>query len=285
MTVNTVESGYLVYTLMPSLKCSLDCPHCYLSKAERSNPYVIESPEEFVMSKLAPFGNIDGGVQVQFGRYTPSRTRNFSQTQIVNIDREVEWLARMAKKIVSENINIHPIPLGDYAVTLLDEYSEAAIFTEGSGINESKLDTVPETEFHYENLFEKVRDIYITSLYIDHKLDVFIWSESVGQHILNDDLGFEPLGNIREDSIEYIVRRGGPIDEMVRSTLRELLINRKCSGCRYKSFCSTHAISLFRKWQKDDGKHCFGYLPVIREFHRSKPFLDNMIDGFREIEF
>jgi len=242
-------------------------------------------PAVFATEKLAPFGNTKEGVQVQFGRYTPSRTRNFSETQVVDIDREVEWLSGMAKKVVSDKINIHPIPLGEYAVTLLDEYGESSIFTDMVGVDESRISEVPESVFDYKMLFEKVRDIYITSLYVDHNLNLFIWSESVGQHILNDDLGFEPLGNLRDSSIQDIVKRDGAVDKMVHKTLRDLMSNKKCSGCRYKTFCSTHAVSLFRKWQTDDKKHCFGYIPVIREFQKDKKFLDNMIDGFRDIEF
>ena len=32
-----IESGYFVFTLMPSLRCKLNCPHCYLSVDERRN--------------------------------------------------------------------------------------------------------------------------------------------------------------------------------------------------------------------------------------------------------
>jgi sulfatase maturation enzyme AslB (radical SAM superfamily) len=32
-----IESGYFVLTLMPSLRCKLNCPHCYLSLDERRN--------------------------------------------------------------------------------------------------------------------------------------------------------------------------------------------------------------------------------------------------------
>lgn len=31
----TIEQGYFVFTLMPSLYCELNCPHCYLSKEQR----------------------------------------------------------------------------------------------------------------------------------------------------------------------------------------------------------------------------------------------------------
>jgi radical SAM protein with 4Fe4S-binding SPASM domain len=33
----SIESGYFVFTLMPSLRCKLNCPHCYLSVDERRN--------------------------------------------------------------------------------------------------------------------------------------------------------------------------------------------------------------------------------------------------------
>lgn len=31
----SIEGGYFIFTLMPSLKCGLNCPHCYLSKEQR----------------------------------------------------------------------------------------------------------------------------------------------------------------------------------------------------------------------------------------------------------
>lgn len=34
----TIEEGHFVLTMMPSLFCELDCPHCYLSKIERRDP-------------------------------------------------------------------------------------------------------------------------------------------------------------------------------------------------------------------------------------------------------
>lgn len=33
----TIEQGYFVFTLMPTLRCRLNCPHCYLSLDERRN--------------------------------------------------------------------------------------------------------------------------------------------------------------------------------------------------------------------------------------------------------
>lgn len=249
---------------------------------------VYPNSELFVDKCLYPFGDI-GGVQVQFGRYTPSRTRSFSKTQMVSLDKEVEWLTGVAKRIVEKNIDIHPIPLGEYAVTLLDEFSEIDIWDKESGINIENRHVTESLQDNFNPLdkefLEKIRDIYITSLYIDHKLDVFLWSESMGQHVLNDDLGFKPLGNIKGNSIQDIVKRGGIVDKIVRDTAIDLVKNKRCSSCSYKGFCSTHAISLFRKWEKDDGKYCYGYLPVIREFQKDIQFLNRMIDGFKEIEF
>lgn len=34
----SIEQGHFVLTMMPSLFCELDCPHCYLSKVERRDP-------------------------------------------------------------------------------------------------------------------------------------------------------------------------------------------------------------------------------------------------------
>lgn len=34
----SIEQGHFVLTMMPSLYCDLDCPHCYLSTAERRDP-------------------------------------------------------------------------------------------------------------------------------------------------------------------------------------------------------------------------------------------------------
>lgn len=33
----SIENGYFIFTMMPSLRCSLNCPHCYLSLEQRRN--------------------------------------------------------------------------------------------------------------------------------------------------------------------------------------------------------------------------------------------------------
>jgi hypothetical protein len=240
------------------------------------------TPERFVDEALAPLGDI--GTQMQFGRYTPSKTRGFRRTQVVGVDEEVRWLAEVARRIVRGGFDIHPIPIGEYAVTLLDEYGEHAAIGPDGRVDETRL---PDPEpFDLDNVRRKTRDIFLTSIYVDHNLDVHVWSESMGQHVLDRNFGFEPLGNVRDRPIhEIVTERGGMLDRMLNEVMRNLLANRKCSPCRYKSFCASHAIPLFRRWQPDDGEHCYGYLPVIREFQADRRFLENMVDGFREIGF
>lgn len=240
------------------------------------------TPERFVDECVAPLGDI--GTQMQFGRYTPSKTRNFNTKQIVSVDTEVEWLAAVAKIIVDKNLNIHPIPIAEYAVTLLDEYGEHLIQNKAGEVEEARLSSLEEEPFNAQSVAEKTKDIFLSSLYIDHNLDVFVWSESMGQHVLDKNFGFSPLGNITKNSLEEIVQ-GPQMTKMVNSTIRHLVSHVKCSGCRYKSFCASHAIPFFRHFQPDNGKHCYGYLPVIREFQKDKKFLINMIDGFKELEF
>lgn len=237
---------------------------------------------KFVDVALGALGEL--GTQLQFGRYTPSRTRGFRMTQVVPIDEEVVWLADVARGILERGYDIHPIPLGEYAVTLLDEYGEMAARRPDGSIDEALL---PEPEpFDLFNVREKTRDIFLSSLYIDHNLDVHVWSESVGQHVLDRNLGFEPLGNIRDRPIhEIVTEKGGHLDAMLAQVLRMLVSHPKCGPCRYKSFCASHAVPLFRKFLDDDGEHCYGYLPVIREYQRDLKFLGNMIDGFKELGF
>lgn len=238
-------------------------------------------PVRFVAEHIAPFGDVSA--QLQFGRYSPSRTRGFSQTQMVAVDEEVRWLTTVAREILAQNLDIHPIPLGEYAVTLLDEYGEHAAWGK-NGVDINALP--PASPFLPARVAENVRDIFLSSLYIDHNLDVFVWSESHGQHVLDDNMGYLPIGNLKTSNlIDMVTKPGNQIDKMVLETIRGLVTNEKCAPCRYKSFCATHATSLFRKWSPDDGEHCYGYLPVIREFQKNPRFLQDMVDGFKTLGF
>ena len=239
------------------------------------------SGKEFVHKCLLPFGHT--GTQLQLGRYSPSKTRNFIQTQMVPLDEEVEWMAEMSREILKLNLEIHPIPIAEYAVTLLDDYEEINYLTESGDV---KVKELPPLDFDINIVKELTRDIFITSLYIDHNLDLYLWSESMGQHVLDNNLGFSPLGNIQDKEIsEILFEEGNKVEVLLNDSIKDLLVNPKCSPCRYKSFCASHAITLFRNWHKDNGKHCYGYLPVIREFQKNKAFLDHMIQGFKDLNF
>lgn len=37
----SIENGYFIFTMMPSLRCSLNCPHCYLSLEQRRNSEIM----------------------------------------------------------------------------------------------------------------------------------------------------------------------------------------------------------------------------------------------------
>lgn len=239
--------------------------------------------KEFVEKCVVPLGDIE--TQMQFGRYTPSKTRNFNKKQVVDVDTEVKWLAEVAHWILQHKLNIHPIPIAEYAVTFIDEYKEAQALTDGI-FDESKISSIPPDKFNLKNVIKFTKDIFMTSLYIDHNLELYIWSESMGQHVLDSNFGFPKIGNIVKTPIhELLMAPNGPVDKMLNETVRELISHPKCSGCRYKSFCASHAIPFFRKWHPDDGEHCYGYLPVIREFQKDPKFLQNMIDGFKRLEF
>lgn len=225
------------------------------------------NPEDFVTEILVPFGNMDQAVHLQTGRYTPSKTRNYNTSQMLTLDEEVEWLSRMSAKLLELDLNIHPIPLGEYAVTIMDEFSGDNVFD------------IPST-------IDNIRDIFMTSLYIDENLDLYIWSESMGQHVLDKNWGFKPLGNILEDSIKDILLNPiGELNSTINLVIRDLITNKKCGPCNLKGFCASHLVPLFRNHHLDDGKHCYGYLPVIEEFKNHPKFLQKMIDGFADLDF
>lgn len=243
------------------------------------------NPKDFVEKCVAPIGFIE--TQMQFGRYTPSKTRNFNRKQIVSVDEEVQWLAGVAHWILQMKLNIHPIPIAEYAVTLLDEYKEyQGIRSDGTLDFDFIANEIPEEPFDVQIVKDKTRDIFLTSLYVDHNLDLYLWSESMGQHVLDSNFGFPKLGNIVDTPIhELVTQKDGVLEKQLHQNVLHLMKHKKCSGCKYKSFCASHAIPFFRKFQEDDGVECYGYLPVIREFQKDTIFLQNMIDGFKRLEF
>jgi hypothetical protein len=238
------------------------------------------SPEKFVDECVAPIGDI--GTMIQLARYTPARSRGFRKTQMVPLDEEIAWMLEVLRLCIRDNHVITQIPLGSRAVDLLAHHGEYQALT-ANGFDESLLpEPVP---FDAADMREAVRDNCMTSLYVDHEMNVFIWSEAVGQHILDENLGFEAIGNLRESSFQEIVTKpGGGVDRMVAAVMRNLLTNSKCSGCRYKSFCAPHASHLFRRWAADDGQHCYGYLPIIRELQANLEYLRMSTPEFPALE-
>ena len=54
--MKSINSGYFVMTMMPSLRCKFNCPHCYLSKDERENsPVMSHSCIEGIARKVRDF--------------------------------------------------------------------------------------------------------------------------------------------------------------------------------------------------------------------------------------
>jgi sulfatase maturation enzyme AslB (radical SAM superfamily) len=52
----TIEQGHFVLTMMPSLFCELDCPHCYLSTTERRDPTRLSNEElDILMGKITKY--------------------------------------------------------------------------------------------------------------------------------------------------------------------------------------------------------------------------------------
>lgn len=46
-----IESGYFIFTLMPSLRCNLNCPHCYLSLDQRRNSPIMSLTDLEICAK------------------------------------------------------------------------------------------------------------------------------------------------------------------------------------------------------------------------------------------
>jgi hypothetical protein len=259
------QTGMEVYEMLTNMRNNnLDgYPEIVITKALITR----YSPEAFVTEVLVPFGFMRQPVHLQTGRYTPSKTRNYNQSQMISLDDEVEWLTAMSKKLLELDLNIHPIPLGEYAVTIMDEFSD-------------------KPQFDLRSTKENIKDIFMTSLYIDEHLDLYIWAESMGQHVLDKNWGFAPLGNIRNNTIQEILLDPlGELNNIIHLVIRDLISNEKCVNCDLKGFCASHLIPLFRKHHKDDGKHCYGYLPVIDEYKKHPIFLQKMINGFADLEF
>lgn len=55
-TQNSIEQGYFVFTMMPSLRCKLNCPHCYLTlEQRRHSPIMSVDQLEIACQKVADY--------------------------------------------------------------------------------------------------------------------------------------------------------------------------------------------------------------------------------------
>lgn len=56
--MNSIEQGYFVFTMMPSLRCSLNCPHCYLTLDQRRNSEIMSLESmELAFSRVSDYFN------------------------------------------------------------------------------------------------------------------------------------------------------------------------------------------------------------------------------------
>ena len=68
----SIESGHFVLTMMPSLYCALDCPHCYLSKEERRDTTRLSEQQlDILTGKIAAYYQERGlpGVDIHAYQY------------------------------------------------------------------------------------------------------------------------------------------------------------------------------------------------------------------------
>jgi radical SAM protein with 4Fe4S-binding SPASM domain len=127
-----------------------------------------------------------------------------------------------------------------------------------------------------------------TSLYIDNNLDVYIWSEDIGQHTLDSQFNYTPIGNLYKQKLVDILNNNKKLSIYYLNKSVSFL-NDTCKSCPLIDFCATHSIELFRNEIKDNDievqmKNCYGYIDVIESF-KDREYLDSMIEDFRGIDF
>jgi radical SAM protein with 4Fe4S-binding SPASM domain len=251
--------------------------------------------EEFNEKVLKPLNDaLPFGIQLQLGKYMPSKNRKFSHLQVPPLTMETKWLKEVATIIVKNKYQIYVLPLGEFAVTLLDDFRQVDI-TKELNTSEEELKVIREkrlNEFSMENFINSkipsVLDIMKTSLYIDNNLDVYIWSEDIGQHTLDSQFNYTPIGNLYKQKLVDILNNNKKLSIYYLNKSVSFL-NDTCKSCPLIDFCATHSIELFRNEIKDNDievqmKNCYGYIDVIESF-KDREYLDSMIEDFRGIDF
>lgn len=290
------EKTFLVEFIYDPLKDDIEkvidaVKHCrengvigYLEMILTNALLTVMTPKDFEEKVLIPLDkNIDFGIQLQLGKYVPSANRKFSERMVVPIEKETAWLKEVAKLIVSNNYKVYVLPLGEFAVTLMDDFRQIEY-----GKEQEKKGSFNYLNYK-NNIGKSVIDLMRVSLYIDNNLNVYYWSEDIGQHTLDSTFNYQPLFNLRETRlIDYLSK-----DIKLESYyLKEsnLFLNDMCTKCEYMNFCASHSIDLFRKMIKEPNtkeeaiKNCYGYITVIEEF-KNKDYLNSMIENFRSLDF
>ena len=240
------------------------------------------TPEDFASKFLSKLNEVSRPLQLQLGKYVPNQNRMYNDKLVPKLEDEIKWLEELAKIIVREKYKIYVLPLGEYAVTLLDDY-------EGK-IEEDK--DMSYTMGDYEtNILSSVIDLMKVSIYIDRDLEVYHWSENIGQQVLDKQYKYKSLGSLREDTLVNILSEKNLKKYHYKEEVKGFF-NTMCSSCTYMSFCSTHSLDLFRKMikPKDEADkeekivNCYGYIPVINAF-KDREYLENMIRDFKDLDF
>lgn len=241
------------------------------------------TPEDFERRVLKPLHEkLPFGVQLQLGKYVPSRNRKFADRMVVPIEEETKWLKEVAKIIVKNQYKVYVLPLGEFAVTLMDEFRDVKFGEEKHNRKFNYLE--------YKNKIGKaVSDIMRVSLYIDSNLDVYYWSEDIGQHVLDKTFGYKPLFNLREKRLIDFMKNDNNLESYHIRESKEFFTD-FCKKCDYMDFCVSHSIDLYRRrivepnTKEEAVKNCYGYISVIEEF-KDRKYLESMIKDFKELDF
>lgn len=240
------------------------------------------TPVDFADNFLCKLNEVDRPLQVQLGKYVPNKNRMYGDSLVPELSQEIAWLTELAELIVERRYQIYILPLGEYAVTIMDDYHGE--IDEGRDMGFTMDD-------YNGHVIENVLDLMKVSIFIERNLDVYHWSENIGQQVLDGQYEYPPLGNLRENSLIEILSEGNLRKYHYKEELKGFFVP-MCQSCAYMSFCATHSLDLFRKMIKKDRpgdieskiENCFGYIPVINAF-KDRDYLESMIRDFRNLDF
>lgn len=254
--------------------------HGYIEMVLNNEIITAHTPEEFANLYLEKLSKVSRPLQLQLGKYVPNKNRMFNNNLVPSLEDEINWLEQLAKIIVQRKYKIYVLPLGEYAVTLMDDYMHID--------HENPKTVIKQDLSYYENeILPTVIDLMKVSIYIDEKLNVYHWSENIGQQVLDKQYNYPPIGNLYDNSLLEILSDKNLKKYHFKNELK-LFYNSMCKTCPYVSFCAPHSLDLFRKMIVTDKEtkieNCYGYMKVIKAF-MNREYLENMIQDFRELDF